>query len=62
MSFSIFLLQDFVFNRRKYFVEGKLVCYTLSWAGPPVLMEEIPNGYLSGNIVSSAVSTVQALL
>lgn len=62
MSFSIFLLQGFVFDRRMYFVEGTLVCYTLSWAHLPVLTEEVPNGYLSGNVVSSAVSTVQALL
>lgn len=58
MSFSIFLLQGIILNRRMYFVEGKLVCYTFSWADPPVLMEEITNGYLAGSVVSSAVSIV----
>jgi len=59
MPFGVCLLQGFIFNRRMYFaVQGKLVSSALSWADPPVLMEEITNGYLSGSVVSSAMSTV----
>lgn len=59
VSFSIFpFAWPFILNRRMYFVEGKFVRCTLSWDDPLVLMEETQNADLSGDVVSSASSTV----
>lgn len=44
-----------------YFVEEKLISCVLSWADPPVLVDEI-TWLFAGNVASSAVSTVQMLL